>query len=339
MNIIEKLGLSLPLLQAPLVAYPHQAKFVSQVCNQGALGVYSTEFQSLDAIKDDIKSIKQQTPSAFAVMINLSESDSSIDLADRSSSNSYLKEAYNELDIKGNESSAFPSVNDICKAVVTERPPVIIFQNGLPTDEFIKHCHRVGITMFAIASNTLEAIAINSTQIHGIILQGNESAGILSKFENDLPVRRYPTNTLLIQTQKEVNKPLILWGDRQTASEVKSSINDQVAAVVVDTPLWTTTESPLPQSYKQALKEHNEMLTAVSTVWNGQPANVLQNKITHKQKQSKQKSLPIEKQRRFIFPIINAAIEQDNSDYMPLWAGLISHYSGVSIIELFQAYK
>lgn len=336
MNITDKL--SLPLLQAPLVAFPNQAKFVAQVSNHGALGIYSTDLQTLDSIKQDIKTIKANTKAAFAVQINLADSDTHIDLADRSSTNAYLKPAYHALDIEASEATAFPDINAVCKAVVEQKPPVLIFQNGLPTDVFIEHCHRSGIIMLALASNTLEAIAIDNTLIDGIILQGLESAGVQSQFENDLNVEHYPSTTLFRQALDCTNKPLIIWGDAQTPTDCKALIDSGASGVVLDVPFWTTEESPIPASYRQALNEHNEMLTTVTHVWQGQPTRVIQNTLTQNQRDGKGKTLPAGKQQRLMAPIITAAIAQDNANYFPLWAGLCAVCSDGNLAELCQDY-
>lgn len=338
MKLTDKLTLNSALFQAPLTGYPKQDEFVVAVSNQGALGIYSTEMQTLDEIKKNLLSLNKHCKAPFAVLIDLAESETDINVAERKSANHYLKPAYHTLQIAEKEAPAFPDVNAVCKAVVEKKPPVLIFQNGLPSDAFIEHCQRGGIAMLAIAGNTLEAIAIENTTIDGIILQGLESAGSQSTFENDLPTERFPISTLLHYVKQNTTKPLVIWGDCQTPGSASRLLKQGASGVILDVPLWTSKESPIPDSYRQALNEHNEMLTTVTHVWQGQATRVLQNALT-RQVGSKKTLLP-GKQQRLLSPIISAAIAQDNADYLPLWAGLCAVSSeGKSLAEICQAYN
>ncbi len=335
MNIIKKL--KLPLFQAPLTGYPKQASLVAAISNQGALGVYSTDLQSLEGITQDIHTIKQQTQAPFGIMINLAETQSKLNEEDVAAANTYLEPAFDALNIEASKAPAFPEVNAICKAVVAQTPPVLIFRNGIPTDEFITHCQKQGIVMFAFASNMLEAVAIDNTAIDGIILQGIESAGLLSSFENSFSSPNFPINTLLYHARKIVHKPLIIWGDCQTPTAVATQLRNHVVAIMLDVPFWTVSESPIPSSYRQKLLEHNEMLVTETSVWLGQPTRTLQNAMT-RQQQAGGKVLAPGQQQRLVAPIIQAAIQQNNADYLPLWAGFCAEVSAVDLTELCRNY-
>lgn len=336
MKITEKLTLSYPLIQAPLAGYPNQAALVAAVSEQGALGVLSTDLCYLNEIVQAIKDIRKRTDKPFAVHINLSDSDSSIDLADRSSTNAYLKSAYQALKIDAKEAPALPDVNAICKTVVEQKPAALIFQNGLPSDEFIEHCRRSGIATLAIAANTVEAIAIDSTHIDAIILQGSETAGTQSQFDNDLPVTHYPILTLLHHVKTHTNKALLVWGDCQTPQTVAFYLRQGGSGAVLDTAFWTCSESPIPKAYRQALANHNETRVTLTSVWQGQPAQVLSNALT--EQQGNKQTLAARKQQRLMLPVISAAVAQNNSDYLPLWAGLCAITFSGSAAELCQHY-
>ncbi len=339
MQIKDKFTLPLPLIQAPLTGYPAQPTFVSRVSECGALGVYTTELQTLEAIKADIKAIQKNTKKPFAVLIDLAESETDIDLADRSSTNTYLNAAYKALDIKPTEAKPFPDVNSVCKAVVGLKPPVLSFQNGIPTDAFIEHCQKMGIVTLGLAGNVLEAIAIDHAPMDGIILQGTESAGIRSTFENDLDTSHFPVGTLLHHAQKHTQKPLMVWGDCQTPTAARAMLESGAKAVVLDVPFWTVDESPIPSAYREALHEHNEMATVVCSIWHGAPAQVIKNKLSHFETHEHGKVLAPGKQQRLLAPIIKAAIAKNNGDYMPLWAGLCAQPSDIDLVALCRQYK
>ncbi|PID66149.1 MAG: hypothetical protein CR975_04475 [Gammaproteobacteria bacterium] len=337
MNIIDTLGLSLPIFQAPISCYPNQAKLVAAVSQHGGLGILCANYQSLLEVDESIGKIQAKTAKAFAVMINVNIGDSSADLVDKSQANRYLTDAYHHLNVDKTETVELPSIDKLLQLVINKRPPVIIFQNGLPADHLIHQCQKNDITVMAIAGNALEAI-VASRVVDAIILQGCESAGVQSRFANQLAIPSYPVSTLLQQALPNVNKPLIVWGDAQLPQHIASHLINGAAAVMIDTPFWTTKESPIPPSYRQALiTQHNEMQTTLSSVWLGYPARTLINTLT-KATAKYTTTLPPKTQQHIMLPIIQAAIEQDNPDYMPMWAGFCAVTSGKTVAQLCKAF-
>lgn len=337
MNIIDNLGLDLPIFQAPLTCYPNQEKLVASVSQQGALGILSANYQSLAELEEKIKYIQAKTSKSFAVMIDVNIGNGKVDLVDKSQANRYLSEAYKTLGVDKNEKVELPTLNEILQLVIKKCPPVIIFQNGLPTDEVIKQCKKNKITIMAVASNTLEAI-VADRHVDAIILQGCESSGVQSHFPNNLATPDYPISTLLHHALPNVSKPLILWGDAQFPQHIVSSLINGATAVVLDTLFWTTKESPIPKSYRDALlTQHNEMQVTLTSVWLGHPARTLQNKLTKAVGQSVT-TLPPKTQQSIMLPIIQAAIEQNNPDYMPMWAGFCAITTEKTVAQLCKAF-
>ncbi len=337
MNIIEHLGLDLPVFQAPLTCYPNQEKLVASVSQNGALGILSANYQSLAELEEKINYIQAKTTKSFAVMIDVNVGNGNVDLVDKSQANRYLAEAYTALGVDKNKKAVLPSLNDILQLVIKKCPPAIIFQNGLPDDDIIKQCKKNNITVMAIASNTLEAIVADRF-VDAIILQGCESSGVQSQFSNNLATPAYPISTLLHHVLPNVSKPLIVWGDAQFPQHVISNLINGAAGVVLDTLFWTAKESPIPASYREALlSQHNEMQVTQSTVWLGHPARTLQNKLTKAAGKSVT-SLPPKTQQSIMLPIIQAAIEQNNPDYMPMWAGYCAVITEKTVAQLCQSF-
>lgn len=334
MNISEKLGLKLPIIQAPLELYPNQTTLVSKVSECGGLGVYSANYQSLTTLEKALADIKMRTDKPFAVAVNVAHEDKALDLADRSSANLYLLEACKALGIKEKQADFLPDLEAILQLIVASRPAAIIFQNGLPETAVIQACQQANILTLAIASNVLEAVAIENAKLDGLVLQGMESAGMQSQFANDLAVPRYPINTLLNQTAGVVHLPVIAWGDYQNAANIVAALVNGVEAVMLDTPFWTTNESPIPNSYREALLAHNEMSITTTAVWQGHPSQVMKNKLTQKMDSLKTNPLLAKQQQRLMLPIIEAAVNQNRADYLPLWAGYCVTSSKKTVSEL-----
>lgn len=334
MNLSEKLGLRLPIIQAPLELYPNQTTLVSKVSECGGLGVYSANYQPLATVEKALADIKMRTNKPFAVAINVAQEDKALDLADRSSANLYLLEAYKTLGIKEKQADFLPDFEAVIKQIIASRPAVVVFQNGLPEVSVIQACQQANILTLAIASNVLEAVAIEDAKLDGLVLQGMESAGMQSQFVNDLQIPRYPINTLLNQTAGVVSLPVVAWGDYQSTANIVAALVNGVGAVMLDTPFWTTNESPIPNSYREALLGHNEMAITTTAVWQGHDSQVIKNKLTQKLNSLKTKPLLARQQQRLMLPIIEAAVSQNRADYLPLWAGYCVTSSKKTVSEL-----
>ncbi len=337
MNIIKQFELELPIFQAPLEGYSNQAKLVAETSNNGALGIYSANYQTLDEIENNLNLIKKMTNKSFAVLFDVRGGNDDLDLADRSGANNYLKSAYQDLQISASDEITLPSKTAIIEKLLVTKPAAVIFQNGLPDDETIEKFKTANITTMAIASNALE-IVVADKYVDVIILQGLESAGIHSQFDNTLNTKHYPIGTLLHHGLNISEKPLIAWGDYQYPENIVGALINGASSVIIDTPFWTTQESPVPDCYREALAEHNEMLITDTTVWTGYHSICLQNKLTKLANKWNEVMSP-QKQQRIMLPIIRAAVERNNADYLPLWAGYFAIRTEKSVAELCEKYQ
>lgn len=340
MNILNRLSLNLPLIQAPLEYYHEQSSLVAKVSQSGALGVYASACQTLPEISRAIDDIRCRCDKPFGVAVNVTQQHAEIDLADRSSVNRYLGSALQSLGIDGDNTPTLPSSQDVCRLLVEKAPAVIIFYNGLPAENLLHSCRHAGMLTLVVAANMLEALAVQNSSADGVVLQGLEAAGTHSRFANDLPVPDYPINTLLQQAVEAVSKPLIVWGDYQHSTHVVAALLNGADSVMLDVPFWSTRESPIPPSYRAALAQHDEMQTVVTPLWNGYPSRVIKNALTRSAQQLSQNTLQPPKQQRLLQTIIQAAVAADRADYMPLWAGLCAVSSGNrTVSELCQRYS
>ncbi len=337
MNIIKKFGLKLPIFQAPLEGYPNQAKLVAETSNNGALGIYSANYQTLEEIENNLKQINEMTDSPFAVLFDVRSGDDNLELTERAQASQYLDAAYKDLKVDASDEIPLPSKTKIIGQLLKAKPAAVIFQNGLPSDAVIEQFKDADIVTMAIASNSLEVVVADKL-VDCIILQGQEAAGVQSQFNNDLNIDRYPVNTLLLHALDITEKPLITWGEYQYPQNIVGALINGASSVIIDTVFWTTQESPAPNGYRKALAEHNEMLTTETAVWTGYSSLCLQNKLT-KLAKIQDKLLPPQKQQRLLQPIIRAAIAQDNTDYLPLWAGYFSVTTKKTVAELCEKYQ
>lgn len=276
-DLVPLLDLSLPVFQAPLPCYPEQVSLAIQASNHGALGTIDVctlapkneaHTASRESTNDSRESTRESISNALSDLIS--------DVKLRGSNRVGLvydmrfEHADDERHHELNHGHNYRLRLEEFLSIVSNDPvKVVMFRHGLPDNDTLRQLKRVGITVLAIASNVLEAIACDAANIDAIVLQGMEAAGIHSRFDNDLEAHALPAQTLLQQSRPLVTKPLILWGDITTSASVVAALVSGAQAVMVDTPLWTCTDSPLPQGYLTEITTANEVNTVFDNAFLG----------------------------------------------------------------------
>ena len=69
-RVTELLGVEIPIVQAPM-GWIARAQLASAVSNAGALGIIETSSGELDAVKDEIRKMRDLTDKPFGVNIAL----------------------------------------------------------------------------------------------------------------------------------------------------------------------------------------------------------------------------------------------------------------------------
>lgn len=67
-RVTELLGIERPIVQAPM-GWIARSQLASAVCNAGGLGIIETSSGELDAIKDEIRTMREFTDKPFGVNI------------------------------------------------------------------------------------------------------------------------------------------------------------------------------------------------------------------------------------------------------------------------------
>lgn len=67
-RVTELLGIERPIVQAPM-GWIARSQLASAVCNAGGLGIIETSSGELDAIKDEIRAMRELTDKPFGVNI------------------------------------------------------------------------------------------------------------------------------------------------------------------------------------------------------------------------------------------------------------------------------
>ncbi len=214
-DLLQTLGLSLPIIQAPMagVSTPAMAAAVS---NAGALGSIGVGAVNAETARGMIRAVRAATDRPFNVnlfchrppvanhqreaawLARLTPIFTSFGAAppDR------LTEIY----------TSFVEDDEMLAMLLEERPRIVSFHFGLPAAERIAALHNAGIILLATATNLDEAKQIAEAGIDAVVAQGYEAGGHRGVFDPDALDQRLGTIALTRLLARELPIPVIAAG-------------------------------------------------------------------------------------------------------------------------------
>src|ERR1044071_8466047 len=137
-RITEMLGVEYPIVQAPM-GWIARSQLASAVSNAGGLGIIETSSGELDAVKDEIRKMRELTDKPFGVNI----------------------------------AQAFVRDPDIAKFVVDQGITFVTTSAGAPT-RYIDELKGGGLTVFHVVPTLKGALKAVEAGVDGLIVEGGE---------------------------------------------------------------------------------------------------------------------------------------------------------------------
>jgi enoyl-[acyl-carrier protein] reductase II len=140
-RVTELLGVEIPIVQAPM-GWIARAQLASAVSNAGALGIIETSSGELDAVKDEIRKMRDLTDKPFGVNI----------------------------------AQAFVRDPGIVDFVVAQGIKFVTTSAGSPT-KYTKPLKQAGLTVFHVVPSLAGALKAIEAGVDGLVVEGGEGGG------------------------------------------------------------------------------------------------------------------------------------------------------------------
>jgi nitronate monooxygenase len=283
MTLLDRLGLRLPIVQAPMAgtATPALAAAVSNAGGLGSLGLAATDARGA---REMIESLRAQTDRAFNVNVFVHATPQ----PDPARETAWLAEMaplfarFGTTPPSGLRTiyRSFLDDDDMLRLLVAEAPPVVSFHFGVPDAARIAALKQAGCTLFATATSLAEARAIEAAGIDAIVAQGYEAGGHRGVFDDDAPDDQLGAMALtrLLAARRRI--PVIAAGGIMDGQGVRAALDLGAIAAQLGTAFVACPESNADAAYRAALQgsgaEHTVMTPAIS----GRRARCLGNRFT-----------------------------------------------------------
>jgi nitronate monooxygenase len=323
MTLQQLLGISLPIIQAPMAGVQGSSLAIA-VSNAGGLGSLPGALLSLEALRKELAAIRAQTAGPFNVNF-FCHAQPELSAEREAAWRAVLAPYFTELDIDRNAIPAGPgraAFNSDAADVLSEfRPPIVSFHFGLPASDLLRRVRGWGAKILSSATTVDEARWLEAQGVDAIIAQGLEAGGHRGIFLSADLDTQVGTFALVPQIVNAVRVPVIAAGGIADASGVAAALALGASGVQIGTAYLLCPEATTSALHRAALKSAKAGTTALTNVFTGRPARSIVNRAVRELG-------PISAVAP-AFPLATSAMAAlraraeslGSSDFSPLWSG------------------
>ncbi|HEY4078581.1 MAG TPA: nitronate monooxygenase [Rhizomicrobium sp.] len=282
-GLLERLGIMLPIIQAPMAGISTPA-MAAAVSDGGGLGSIGLGAENVDGARRMIEATRTLTVRPFHVNLFChAPATARPDIEARWIAR--LRPEFSELDAQPPAAlheiyQSFLGHTAMTAMLVETRPAVVSFHFGLPQAEQIAALHDAGILLFASATNLHEAEAIAKAGLDAIIAQGYEAGGHRGMFDPNAPDDRLGTFALTRLLVQRFDLDVIAAGGIMDGAGITAAIGLGAVAAQLGTAFVSCPESSADSGYRKAMASDAANHTIMTPAISGRPARSLANRFT-----------------------------------------------------------
>ncbi len=320
--LTARLGISYPIIQAPMAGGPTTPELVAAVSNAGGLGTLGAAYMTPKAIREAIEAIRGLTDRPFGVNLLVPPpADASPEAIARAQ---VLLDRYRvELGIPPSPdvNTGMEPFGEQVEEVARARVPVFSFAFGIPDASALERLHASGTMILGTATTVAEARLLDAAGVDAVVGQGSEAGGHRGTFATDFERGQVGTLALIPQIVDAVRVPVVAAGGIMDGRGLAAALALGAAAAQMGTAFLRCPESGASSLHKAALAESRDDATVVTRVYTGRPARGLRNRMSD-ELSTHSSELPA-------YPVMNAltrgirqaAAHAGRPDLLALWAG------------------
>ena len=281
MTLQELLGISLPIIQAPMAGVQGSAMAIA-VSNAGGLGSLPCAMLDVNAMRQELAAIRAKTSMPFNVNFFCHPQPEPIverETAWRAALAPYFAEFGIDPNTLPTASRRSPFNREAADLLDEFKPAVVSFHFGLPPAELVGRVRGCGARILSTATTVDEARWLEAHGVDAVIAQGLEAGGHRGTFLSDDLATQLGTFALVPQIVKAVNVPVIAAGGIADATGVAAAMALGAAGVQVGTAYLLCPEATTSALHRARLKSDAARVTAVTNVFTGRPARAIMNRI------------------------------------------------------------
>jgi len=281
MSLLAKLGVALPIVQAPM-AGTSTPELAAAVCAAGALGSIAVGAVDAAGAQKMISDLRARTDRAFNVNL-FTHAPAKADSAREAA---WLAALAPEFERYG--ATPPTALREIYRSFVEDdamltvllelAPAVVSFHFGLPDADRIAALKSNGCVLLSTATSLAEAEAARAAGIDAVVAQGWEAGGHRGVFDPAAPDDRLGTVARLLVQRSGL--PVIAAGGIMDGAGIAAALDLGAVAAQLGTAFIACPESAADAAYRAALAGDAALHTTMTDAISGRPARCLANRFT-----------------------------------------------------------
>ncbi len=283
-DLLQKLGVVLPIIQAPMAgtSTPALAAAVSNAGGLGSIGVGAVDAAKARAA---IGAVRSATNRAFNVNVFCHQPAPPPDPAREAAWIEKLAPAFAAFGVEPPSNlreiyKSFAADDAMFEMLLLERPAVVSFHFGLPSAAKIAALRSAGIILLASATSLEEARAVAAAGVDAVVAQGIEAGGHRGVFDPTAPDEQLGTLALTRLFVKNLGIPVVAAGGIMDGAGVAAVLALGAVAAQMGTAFIACPETDADAAYRAALLDKTSVRTTLTTAISGRPARCIVNKFT-----------------------------------------------------------
>ncbi|PIW28846.1 MAG: nitronate monooxygenase [Rhodospirillales bacterium CG15_BIG_FIL_POST_REV_8_21_14_020_66_15] len=322
--LMARLGLTSPVIQAPMAGGGDTPQLAGAVSEAGGLGCMGATYLTPEAFRDAAATVRGRTNRAFGVNLFAPQEvpprpdDAGVALATVTEAGSAVDAPAPELP----ETMADPFARNFPVAL-DSGAKVFSFTFGLLPEDAVAALKARGMIVMGTATTPTEAIALERSGVDAVVAQGAEAGGHRGTFVGSFEAAMIGTMSLVPQVVNAVSVPVVASGGIMDGRGIAAALALGAQAVQMGTAFLTCDEAGVPACYKEALLSAAPDQTRVTRAFSGRPARGVQNRFMEAMEPGGDASdvLPFPWQNALTRPMRTAAARAGDAGLLSLWAG------------------
>lgn len=318
----RRLGLRLPLIQAPMAGGPSSQELVAAASGAGALGSFGFAYTQPDDMRKQSAFVRSKTDRPFGINLFVSPQPGPIAKDAQRSVLAAVAGYYAELGLPTPEPVNAPYAPDLAAqlaAVEEIRPRVFtVHLDSLPRNN-VGVLQSRGIVVGGSATCVAEAQRLEQLGFDFVIAQGGEAGGHRGTYLRDPYEALTGTFALVRLIVRAVKLPVVAAGGIMDGAGIAAVLALGAQAAQLGTAFIPCPESGAPQVHKDELLKTTEDETRITEKFSGKPARGLANRFMKEMERAPQLAFPA--QNSVTGKLRQASAKAGKPDFVAMWAG------------------